>query len=577
MFATTCIHAYGRIGRDSRPITHGYHHAAAYGGAVPTETAQILGIGPRVRDMHLMDGLERGYLPQEIPPCFTSKDFASKARSLARIDPKSWTLPAKFSIARAGGVRRSAEIPNPFAQLLLIELCEKNWTTLQRITARSEISLSRPVRGNHVRSMAYRHPISEWGRQLVGRMPGGRVTLKTDISQFYPSIYTHAVDWAIRGKRKAKARLREIGLGPDLDLRLRNSRGGQTIGLSVGPDTSWLVAELILARIDEDLLKKFPRIAPRCARFGDDMTVYAESEAEAHAVLAAYQRFLGDYELSLNPIKVSVTDGLLPVEAGWVRQLRSHRYRSRRDDHLTADIIDLYQLALEQRQDNPSDGVLSYALKRCDPFPAGKSSWPAFRDLILATISLEPSALRHAYEVLVFGRDHGLSVDTDRVEEILNSACMRHATLDHGYEVSWLLYLLRELNLPLDSAAGREVAQMGDVSSQILLQDMLSRSKVLRASVDTNTAVKRAEVTGALSSGDWLLAYEFRHNKWARPCKWDSVPSWVDAHRANVEFFVRGTARKRRVLLKRRRPTFLPSWVYPGTTGSSRLRWGTQG
>ena len=273
MFATTCIHAYGRIGRDSRPITHGYHHAAAYGGAVPTETAQILGIGPRVRDMHLMDGLERGYLPQEIPPCFTSKDFASKARSLARIDPKSWTLPAKFSIARAGGVRRSAEIPNPFAQLLLIELCEKNWTTLQRITARSEISLSRPVRGNHVRSMAYRHPISEWGRQLVGRMPGGRVTLKTDISQFYPSIYTHAVDWAIRGKRKAKARLREIGLGPDLDLRLRNSRGGQTIGLSVGPDTSWLVAELILARIDEDLLKKFPRIAPRCARFGDDMTV----------------------------------------------------------------------------------------------------------------------------------------------------------------------------------------------------------------------------------------------------------------------------------------------------------------
>jgi hypothetical protein len=225
--------------------------------------------------VRLHDALAKGYLPQELPPCFSSTDFANKASSLTLPSAGKWSYPAKFSLTRAGGLRRSAEIPNPFSQYFLAEECSAHWPQLQRLSAQSPISLSRPVRGLAARSLSYKRPIAEWGRELVARMPGGRLTLRTDISQFYPSIYTHAVDWAIRVKKKAKLDIHGAGLGPNLDKLLRNSRGRQTIGLSVGPDTSWLIAEVVLARIDAELAKRHPAVSKRCARFGDDMTFYA--------------------------------------------------------------------------------------------------------------------------------------------------------------------------------------------------------------------------------------------------------------------------------------------------------------
>jgi hypothetical protein len=512
----------------------------------------------------LSDALARGYLPQELPPCFTSADFASKASSLTLPSDGKWRYPAKFSLTRAGGLRRSAEIPNPFSQYFLAEACSANWTQLQRLSAQSPISLSRPVRGTYSagRSLAYKKPIADWGRELVARMPGGRLTLRTDISQFYPSIYTHAVDWAIRGKKKAKLNIHGTGLGPTLDKLLRNGRGGQTIGLSVGPDTSWLIAEVVLAKIDAELAKRHPTLSKRCARFGDDMTFYAASHDEAHSVLATYQHLLLVFELAVNPNKVAVIDGLEPVEARWVRKLRTHRYRDRSDSNLAADVVDLFDLAFDERQRFATQGVMSYAIMRCNPFPAGASSWPLYRDLVLASVGLEPSTLRHAYRVLRFAKDHGLPVDQDRVSEVLNDLLARHAALEHGFETAWILFILRELGLPLDAASGRAVAGMSDACSLILLRDLCEGSSRLMQSVDFNQAVKRAEADDALSSSDWLLAYEFRHARWARPKKWDSVDGWKDAHRLGVTFYV-SPNKMPKPRLRRRLPLFRPSWAYP--------------
>ena len=512
--------------------------------------------------MRLETSLTKGYLPQELPPCFVSSEFAAKVGSLAHPSDRDWTFPAKFSLTRAGGLRRSAEIPNPFSQYFLARECANNWSQLQRLTAGSPISLSRPVRAPSRRSVRYRKPIETWSRELVARMPGGRVTLKTDISQFYPSIYTHAVDWAIRGKQRAKQNLRGTGLGPQLDRLLRNSRGGQTIGLSVGPDTSWLVAEIVLARIDSELAKRFPGLDRRCARFGDDMTFYATSHDEAHDVLGSYQNLLLEYELAVNPTKVAVVDGLEPVEPRWVRKLRTHRYRDDSDNHQAADIVDLFDLAFDERQRFATQGVLSYAIMRCNPFPAGPVSWPLFRDLVLASVGLEPSTLRHAYEVLRFAKDHGLPVQDDRVAQVLNELLARHARLERGFEVSWILFMLRELSLPLEMEGASAVAAMTDACSLILLRDLCEASGSLRAGVDFTQATKLAESDNALSSSDWLLAYQFRHAKWARPKKWDNSGPWRDAHAADVSFYV-PMPRMPKPRLRRWRPRFVPTWSYP--------------
>ncbi|AXN51813.1 Reverse transcriptase (RNA-dependent DNA polymerase) [Mycobacterium marinum] len=409
--------------------------------------------------------------------------------------------------------------------------------------------------------MRYRTPMDRWARELIARMPGGRVTLKTDISQFYPSIYTHAVDWSIRGKARAKKDVRGRGLGPDLDKLLRNSRGGQTIGLSVGPDTSWLVAEVVLANIDAALAKKFPAAVRRMARFGDDLTVYASSLGEADEILAAYQVLLLEYELAINPVKASIVDDLLPVEATWVRKLRAHGYRDDRDYNLTADVIDLFDVAFEERSRHPTNGVLSYAIKRCNPFPAGVDSWPVYRDLVLASIGVEPSTLPHAHAVLEFAYRHGLLVDKTRITEILNKSLADHAKLEHGFETSWILYMIRSLSLELDSGSARVVSAMSDNCSLILLRDICEKSVRLRREVSFDAAVTRAERSDALSSSDWLLAYEYRHNRWCRPKNWDRHASWKELHRAGVRFYLK-TSKPPRKVLRRRRPSFVASWLY---------------
>lgn len=410
--------------------------------------------------------------------------------------------------------------------------------------------------------MRYRRPIDTWSRELVARMPGGRVTLKTDISQFYPSIYTHAVDWAIRGKQRAKQSLRAPGLGPQLDRLLRNSRGGQTIGLSVGPDTSWLVAEILLAKIDSELAKKFPGLPRRCARFGDDMTFYATSHDEAHDVLAAYQNLLLEYELAVNPTKVAVIEGLEPVEPRWVRKLRTHRYRDNSDSNQAVDVVDLFDLAFDERQRFATQGVLSYAIMRCNPFPGGATSWPLFRDLVLASVGLEPSTLRNAYDVLRFAKDHGLPVQDESVADVLNELLTRHAKRERGFEISWILFMLRELSLPLEVATASAVAATTDACSLILLRDLCEASSHLMGTVDFSRATRLAEADNALSGGDWLLTYEFRHRKWAQPKRWDRSPSWRDAHNAGISFYVPAPSMPK-PKLRRWRPRFVPAWSYP--------------
>jgi hypothetical protein len=355
--------------------------------------------------MDLERSLTYGYLPHELPSSFTSELFAKLAPKLPTGGPSA-TMPVRFSGARAGGVRRPIEIPNPFAQLGVVRLCSAEWRTLQRLTARSTISLSRPVKPRTGRALRYLHPPGERSAIAISRMPGGTVTLQTDVSQFYASIYTHAIDWAVRGKARAKRRRHAQVLGSKLDAHLRNSRDAQTAGISIGPETSWLVSEVLMARVDEALCAEFPSVDRRAFRFVDDMTLYAESEGEAYEVLGAYQRFLADFELLLNPTKVRVSPGLEPPHATWASSLRQARYRHDTDHHLAQDIVDLFSLALEARNRFPADGVLSYAINRCDPFPAGKLSWPVYRDAIIAVVTQEPSTLRYVYAILSFARTH---------------------------------------------------------------------------------------------------------------------------------------------------------------------------
>jgi hypothetical protein len=85
--------------------------------------------------------------------------------------------------------------------------------------------------------------------------------ISADIQNFYPSIYTHSIPWAIHGKATAKQRMGDPHLyGNRLDKSTAGCQEGQTVGVAIGPDTSLIVAECLLAAVERELTITFPKL-----------------------------------------------------------------------------------------------------------------------------------------------------------------------------------------------------------------------------------------------------------------------------------------------------------------------------
>ncbi|EED2043121.1 RNA-directed DNA polymerase, partial [Listeria innocua] len=81
--------------------------------------------------------------------------------------------------------------------------------------------------------------------------------LKLDIQQFFPSIYTHSLSWALFGDKsvakKYKGNLYKSAFPNASDMIAQIINFNETHGLIIGPEFSRIIAELLLTRVDIDL------------------------------------------------------------------------------------------------------------------------------------------------------------------------------------------------------------------------------------------------------------------------------------------------------------------------------------
>jgi hypothetical protein len=266
------------------------------------------------------------------------------------------------------------------------------------------------------------------------------------------------------------------------------------------------------------------------------------------------------FELTLNPSKTAITPGIKLHDNSWPVRLRQARYRDDSPRHLSGDIIDLFSMAFETASDKTTSGAISYAIKRCNPFPGG-SAWEIYERLLLTSATLEPSCLPHVHDVLLFGESVGLPLNRNAIAETMNDLCRTQSDSDHGFEVAWALSILRQLGLPVEPVAGTAVARMSDNYVLLLLLDGWHRSRRLRTAVDIDPVVRRAEAASGFVSDDWLLSYESRVRRWCRSTGWKAAPAWKELRDANVRFLTL-TISTRRPRIRRARPAFLTSWPY---------------
>ncbi len=174
--------------------------------------------------------LGKGYFPKELPRAFTTSDFGTHAIDILA----EWRASKVFSERKAkvkvsgnkkanafnyslkdcsidvvsapkrGHERREIHLTHPIPQALLAHEIACNWAALlkhlpqdSRSIDRLQIAETEP-RGLseidfalHRRKKAYIEAQSDW-------------IVRTDITRYYPSIYTHSLAWACYGKEKVK-------------------------------------------------------------------------------------------------------------------------------------------------------------------------------------------------------------------------------------------------------------------------------------------------------------------------------------------------------------------------------------
>lgn len=137
----------------------------------------------------------------------------------------------------------------------------------------------------------------------------------TDIANFYPSIYTHSIPWAIHTKEEAKdIRGFNDNLGNRIDHALRQMRWGQTNGIPQGSAPMDFIAEIVLGYADELLGQKLEEEGIddyHIIRYRDDYRVFTNSKEDAESLARHLTVILQGLGLHLNASKTSLSEDIV--------------------------------------------------------------------------------------------------------------------------------------------------------------------------------------------------------------------------------------------------------------------------
>lgn len=464
--------------------------------------------------------LGKGYFPSQLPPAFTTQQLAAHTAELqaawAVNEEKSKSPPCKaelFSVARAGHQRRTTSIVNPVSQLFLATYVARHWPDFLRHYRGSRLSRSHPRfltdggRAACIPSMQRLHELK------VLESAGYRYMLRTDISRFFPTIYTHSVPWALHTKEAAKANRRKLTpefFGNLIDQALRQGQDEQTMGLPIGPDTSHVVAEAISTSVDQ-LLKTAIGSWPAGFRYVDDYFLFFATVAEAEGALAALSSSLKEFELQINFEKTKVCSVAEIVDDYWTHQLRSFQI-DKHGRRQRSDIHHFFELANDLARTNADENVMAYALKRAASVLIRHENWVVFEARLCHVAMSHPNTLQTIAQILATYKFHGYQLNFIRINRTISALIRQHAGLGHHSEVAWCLWMCKELGIKLDAVDVGLVSTMPSSVCALLLIDLSAAGMLEQA--PNETFWRTLDRAHSLREELWLMCYEAGVRGW---------------------------------------------------------------
>ena len=337
--------------------------------------------------------------------------------------------------------------------------------------------------------------------------------MKADVQNFYRSVYTHSIPWALHTKPVAKANIghnaTQILAGNVLDLHVRSAQDGQTIGIPIGTDVSWLLGELIMVAVEKRLLAAIPGL--RGYRYIDDFEIACETAAQSEKVLGQLEEALAEFELSLNPRKTLVVPLPARLESEGLAELRMWNFGAD-PQRQTRDVLAYFDRLTDLRSDDPETSTSSYGIARLQGVPWHPDVWLVVQSCVAAFILNEPSVLESTGKLLATGAAQSLPVDVSTLETVLNSVIGKCAPLRRDSEMAWATWLAIEHGVTLDQQACKLLSGYDD--SFVALLAILAEQRGYCKNQLDHSAWHVFMVEDELKGPHWLLSYEARQQSW---------------------------------------------------------------
>ncbi|MCW8965804.1 MAG: RNA-directed DNA polymerase [Candidatus Pacearchaeota archaeon] len=459
--------------------------------------------------------LKRGYFPIQLPPGFSSGSFASSHKELG----KRWGAkrhgrcrPERFSVARSSYNRRITSILNPISYYFLVTEIVTYWGKIQNHYNKSRISLSRPKLNPSLRAIEI-SKFSDLYEAKVTRSTGYRYALLTDVSRFFPTIYTHTIPWALHGKEEAKKNTKKktpMYFGNILDSKSMGIQEWQTMGLPIGPDTSHVIAEIIATAIDKELKTRLGYV-PHGFRYVDDYCLFFNSRDEAQHVLAELIKALGVYELQINPDKTRIIEVKDLVEDSWKYSIK-HLDISEQVHKQRNDIHKYFESLFTLENKYKDESLVKYGLKKISTIIVKKQNWDIYEAYLLKCGYSFPNTLQVITTILSTYNYYRYPINKNAIQNFCNTLIESHSLSDGHSEIAWALWLAKELGVSITKSSIRAVESVSSSVCLLIALDLyhsgLAKAKPLKSNL------QKYSTKQSLYNENWLLSYEAGRRLW---------------------------------------------------------------
>lgn len=490
---------------------------------------------PKLKSENFIEQVaEYGYFAEQFPSCFSSKIFASKLDELLPLAlctkaqvrrASNATLPTTLSMRKDEISRRILSLPNPLAFLRLAKLMQENWDDIQKY-AYSENSLSQityihkyrgtgrkaMLNSENVRdSVRSKSDFIEGVKNSIQTALGYKYRLKVDVANCYNSIYTHSIAWAVCGKDAAKKYLRtkepkelkdKYELADKLDAFIRFQKNNETNGIVVGPFTSRIFSEIVLAAIDRELAAKTYIFR----RYVDDYKFYFRSEVQAKESVPQIERLLNEYGLHLNTAKTEIA--CYPFEI--ISQIKE-TYEKALESEGVFGVLN----AASRLYSNGEKGAYKYALKFIRDEEPSQEDFGIIMSSLINILLIEP---KYGTYVITYLKKHIHKWKIDIVTELINRELSISIQDELQQETLVFLHIIKELTLSLHADNLINILHCSNDFAIIIALDIWkSRRKTVERTRQQTKLIGKAiqqlseELKGEEYSGArWFLLYEIK-------------------------------------------------------------------